>query len=537
MKKSMFVLASLLVAGSISAQQQEGTIMKKFETQLPAPGRGNATVMYQGRSIDQMVYEFMEKEGIPGLTLAIVQAPYIPRVVGYGVTDLETKQLASAKTLWPVGPISQGFTAVAIMQLYEKGKLDLQDKASKYVKGLPQSWEGITIRQLLQHSAGLPDYRLVKGFSVSKTSTVQELMASVAATPLLFAPGTQVSQSATNFLLLTSVVEKVSKMSYSAFVKKYQIDYLGLKQTFFAEDLPTVKQEKVKDNANKHKLFTMDKGYIAPAETTTGYTEQDNKLVVAPQIAAQALKGFSDIWASAENISHWDIALAGSVLIAKPENRALIYKATTLDNGKVVPAMGGWQFYQHKGLMDIKGTVAGHSGFLSRFTDASELVCVTLLSNKEGVDFTNLGRNIAATFDNQLGSGSNDNLLYTYESQFSVAETSDRLERELKSMNIPVFAVFDHEKNAKEVNLDLRPTRVIVFGSPQVGTKLMQENQSLANELPLKITIWEDEHGSVWTAFPQMKPMAQKYGMENHPIIGKMQQLLEKLTIHSSSVF
>ena len=47
-----------------------------------------------------------------------------------------------------------------------------------------------------------------------------------------------------------------------------------------------------------------------------------------------SLKGFSDIWASAENISHWDIRLAGGVLIAKPGNRAMIYAATTLDNGR-----------------------------------------------------------------------------------------------------------------------------------------------------------------------------------------------------------
>lgn len=80
--------------------------MRKFESQLPQQGRGNARVEYVGKSIDQLVYEFMEAEGIPGLTLAIVQAPYIPRVVGYGVTDIEYKKLATEKTLWPIGPIA-----------------------------------------------------------------------------------------------------------------------------------------------------------------------------------------------------------------------------------------------------------------------------------------------------------------------------------------------------------------------------------------------------------------------------------------------
>ena len=98
--------------------------MKKYENQLPQAGRGNVHVAYQGKAIDQMIYEFMEEQGIPGMTLAIVQAPYIPRVVGYGVTDFEKGNLAAAKTLWPVGPISQGYAAVAVMQLYEKEKLE-----------------------------------------------------------------------------------------------------------------------------------------------------------------------------------------------------------------------------------------------------------------------------------------------------------------------------------------------------------------------------------------------------------------------------
>lgn len=52
--------------------------MKKYENQLPQEGRGNVHVAYQGKAIDQMIYEFMEEQGIPGMTLAIVQAPYIP---------------------------------------------------------------------------------------------------------------------------------------------------------------------------------------------------------------------------------------------------------------------------------------------------------------------------------------------------------------------------------------------------------------------------------------------------------------------------
>lgn len=537
MKKKLSFLTVLLIAGMALAQNG-GNIMKKYENQLPQEGRGNVHVAYQGKAIDQMIYEFMEEQGIPGMTLAIVQAPYIPRVVGYGVTDFEKGNLAAAKTLWPIGPISQGFTAVAIMQLYEKGKLNLNDPISKYLKGIPENWKTITLLQLMQHSSGIADYREQKDFNVSADYEPAQLIQTVKSLPLAFEPGTDVKQSATNFLLLTSVIEKIAKMPYHNFVKKYQIDYLGLEQTYFGEDLAKVKQEDVTTTANVHQTFKKDRDYINPSETTTGYVEKDGKLLAAPTVSATALKGFSDIWASAENVSHWDIGLAGGVLIVKPENRDMIYKPTKLANGKVVPAMAGWQFYSHKGLMDIKGNVSGHSAFLSRFTDASELVCVTLLANKEGVELTNLGRKIAAAFDSRkMGTGANDNLMYTYESQFGVDETMARIEQTLQTMGIPVFAKFDHGKNAEEVGLKLLPNQVIVFGSPKVGTALMQENPSISIELPLRISVWEDKNGSVWATFPQMKMMAANYGMENNPVIGKMQELLEKIVTTSASQY
>lgn len=124
-----------------------------------------------------------------------------------------------------------------------------------------------------------------------------------------------------------------------------------------------------------------------------------------------------------------------------------------------------------------------------------------------------------------------------YESPFSVAETMARLEENLKIRDIPVFAKFDHGKNAEEVGLELRPNQVIVFGSPQVGTKLMQENPEISIELPLKISVWEDKNGKVWATFPQMRTMAAEYGLQNEPVIEKMQELLENLVIKSVSVY
>ena len=83
----------------------------------------------------------------------------------------------------------------------------------------------------MQHSSGIADYRSQSGFDASADYQPEQLIETVKDIPLAFEAGTDVKQSATNFLLLTSIIEKVGKMSYHDFVKKYQIDYLGLKQT------------------------------------------------------------------------------------------------------------------------------------------------------------------------------------------------------------------------------------------------------------------------------------------------------------------
>ena len=94
--------------------------------------------------------------------------------------------------------------------------------------------------------------------------------------------------------------------------------------------------------------------------------------------------GFSDIWASVQDISFWDIVLAGSILIHKQGNRVVVYTLWQLPDGTEMPAVAEWQFNKCWDLMDIKGSVPDYSSSLSRFTHLQELVCMTLLANKEG---------------------------------------------------------------------------------------------------------------------------------------------------------
>ena len=104
----------------------------------------------------------------------------------------------------------------------------------------------------------------------------------------------------------------------------------------------------------------------------------------------------------------------------------------------------------------------------------------------------------------------------------------------MEARSIPVFATFDHAQNAEEVGLNLRPTTVVVFGAPQVGTALMQANQRVSIELPLRLSVWEDEAGRTWLAFPRMSALAARYDLGNLPAIPKMQALLESLAAEAA---
>lgn len=506
----------------------------------PIGYRGDPTLSAQGKYIDQRVAEFIRQNNLPGLTMAIVQAPYIPRSAGYGRASTQYDELASTKTMWNIGPITQGFTDVAIFQLYEAHKLDLHDPIGKYLEDLPASWHDVTVYQLLQHSSGIPDYRESGSYNSATRYAPAELIKLVSSSTLQFTPGTRVQQSATNFALLGLVIQQVSHSSYYDFVKRNQIDVVGLKSTLFADDFKAHSRQDRdhrEPGKNQHVLFTREAAYINPVEPATGYTEHDGALSPVEAQASANLFAFGDLWSSAEDISAWDIALAGGVLIKSPEHRAMLYGDSKLADGTTVPGMGGWEFTHHTGFMDIKGSAPGFSAYLSRFTAQSELVCVTLLANREGLDLTGLARDIATAYKAELGSGLDSDQISNRESEFSVEETTSRLTALLQKAHIPVFATFDHADNATKAGLQLRPTRVLVFGNPKVGTGLMLDQQASALDLPLRIGVWEDERGRVWVGYHNMRQFSADWHLSDPRTALALDHMLDELARKATSIY
>ena len=107
-----------------------------------------------------------------------------------------------------------------------------------------------------------------------------------------------------------------------------------------------------------------------------------------------------------------------------------------------------------------------------------------------------------------------DNGIISIKSSHNVKVTADRLEKNLITKGMTVFIRIDHAEGAQKVGKKLRPTEVIIFGNPKVGTPLMQCGQSVAIDLPQKTLIWEDEAGQVWLSYNDPEYLAKRHGIK-----------------------
>lgn len=120
-----------------------------------------------------------------------------------------------------------------------------------------------------------------------------------------------------------------------------------------------------------------------------------------------------------------------------------------------------------------------------------------------------------------------DNGLISIKSSHDVKGTADRLENTLREKGMTVFMRINHAEGAQRVGKKLRPTELLIFGNPKVGTPLMQCNQSAAIDLPQKALVWEDEVGQVWLSYNDPKYLANRHGIkECVDIIKKIEKAL-----------
>ncbi|HEY5604003.1 MAG TPA: DUF302 domain-containing protein [Gammaproteobacteria bacterium] len=136
---------------------------------------------------------------------------------------------------------------------------------------------------------------------------------------------------------------------------------------------------------------------------------------------------------------------------------------------------------------------------------------------------------IAATAASAAASA--DNGLLTKKSKYSTSETLDRLEAALKEKGIAVALRWNHSAQGAKVNIPLRPTELLLFGNPKLGTQFFTSQQTAGIDLPLKALAWEDEKGQVWLSYNDPFYIASRHGIKDRDEVAKkMSDVLNNLT-------
>ncbi len=108
-------------------------------------------------------------------------------------------------------------------------------------------------------------------------------------------------------------------------------------------------------------------------------------------------------------------------------------------------------------------------------------------------------------------------------SNHSVEQTVEKLNSILRSKGVTLFALVDHSGEAEKVGIKMRPTKLLIFGSPKAGTPLMLAAPSSAIDLPLKILVWEDDQGRVWISYNSPDYLKERHGLP--------QELLQNIAV------
>ncbi len=171
----------------------------------------------------------------PGVSVLVANKGRVVFRKAYGFADLELGVTLRPEHVFKIASIAKQFTAVAILQLAEAGKLSLDDDITKHLPDYPTHGRRVTITHLLSHTSGIPSYTDVRGFSqtLRQDRTVTQLLAVVKDIPLEFAPGREWKYSNTNYALLGAVVEKISGQAYGDYLRDRVFAPAGMASTTY----------------------------------------------------------------------------------------------------------------------------------------------------------------------------------------------------------------------------------------------------------------------------------------------------------------
>lgn len=373
-------------------------------------GSPRPTLAQKQRADDRLVAaidKVVEKSGIhahePGVAIFIYQPGKISFKKGYGLANVKTEKPITPRTLFELASVSKTFTATAVLILHDRGKLSIDDEIAKYLPEMKTYRKGgpIHIRNLLNHTSGLPEYFDIEDVPARhKSYWVNDDYVDVFGKrhnqlQQKIGTGEKHVYTNTNFMLLASVVERVSKKPFSKFMRDEIFDPVGMEHTFVYQ------HPKVPENPP---------GYI----NAVGYQWKKKKEMWeatwgAPPARNETMLvvGDGSIWTNLEDMAKWDAAIREHKLL-KPETWKMALAPSKTNDGKVFGYGLGWAPYYDK-PKDIYGY--GHDGSWGGFETSYYRYLppdrtTVILTNKGDFDTNKLWDALNAAVEKYLEKGS-----------------------------------------------------------------------------------------------------------------------------------
>ena len=255
--------------------------------------------------LDRFIESHLEKNVIPGALVAVASGGELLHVKAYGKANVELAVPVSADSVFEIGSISKQFVAAAALMLAEEGRLDLDAGIHEYLPYLPGEWLGVTMRQLLNHTSGIPDYEEIRTYDVYRYRLTPEDVIRIAQSrPVDFAPGEGWYYSNTGYFLASMIVERIEGLPIGQVLEKRIFGPLQMTSTRFA-----------------------DPEAIIPNRVAGYWVNRVDELINRNPTETSSTLAAGGLLSSAADLASWDAALYGDELLS-----CLLYTSDAADD-------------------------------------------------------------------------------------------------------------------------------------------------------------------------------------------------------------
>lgn len=338
----------------------------------PAPATGPAND--QAR---RLVRQVMQEQRIPGLQLAVIKDGQIVLSEAYGLANVENGVPATRETRFPLNSATKAFTGVAVAQLAQQGRLDLDAPVSRYLQDLPPAWQAVRVRQLLAHTSGLPD--IVDGNGLVGGGSEAQAWTTVTALPIEAPAGERFAYNQTNYLLLSRIIARQSGVPYERFLASRQFAPARMARTTFGDSYDLIPAMASMYSLAPRRTDAAD----APVRLSHWFYDMPPGLWAG-----------GGILTTADDTAHWLVALSAGQLLDEA-GRARMWTAEPLGNGRPGPWAAGWPVLQAAPDRQVAGIGGARSAFIV-YPDRG--VAVVVLTNLVGANPQQFIPRIAALY-------------------------------------------------------------------------------------------------------------------------------------------